>query len=491
MNRTTAELEDQIRAVFAAQARGIDEQTERSRLDSGDSALWAAPPAIDSTEHVLLLDPIRAVRRPPPRRSALTVAAALVVAATGIAAVSRVGGHGPEATVPATGTSVSALVLAGETVLGTDPLVVQAPLGPDPTFDPSVLGTELRFEPVTSLDEAVVRARLDNLAAGIAALRSSDPEAAGLFVPKVTVTGWLDGKLWLTTVADRPAPPADSDADPSVTVHRYSWTSFEDGSTVLETPAPTVDGDSVEGIALPESAADPFAAGGGVAVASPTGPVFVNHLPRSVAVVSYGDADRRWWIRPRGGVAAFPADLLPGEHYTVRAYAADGTVLTEQGGDNTLASSPLEDPADPGELLLPVPTEDEHGQPVDLGGSGRPVILVYGGSWCAPCERGIADVTAVLDALGDTVDIYAVPSPSDAADAWPQLDAWHHPRIRFTDPGVQTPVEVGTASPLYVKGVPSVLVIGADGVVLARLGFENLADELAGLGLSPPPPGAD
>lgn len=475
MNRTTAELEDQIRAVFAAQAAGVDEAASRSLLADGHAA-----PLTDR------------IHRRPPRgvRPLLAAAAAVAVVAAGAVAVVRSGdrdgdGLGPSDTVALhTG---PALLLPGETVLSADPLVVQAPLGPEPAFDTAPLGTELRFEPVTSLDDPDVRDRLDALQAEVADMRAEIPEAAALTVPKVTVSGWLDDNLWLTTVADRPIPAGESVSDLEADVWRYSWTWFEDGSAVFETPAAPVAATSLDGIAQPTGTAEVF--GRGVAGSFPTGPIYVSRLPATVAVVSYTDADQRYWVRPRGGVAAFPAVLNRSETYTIRAYAADGTVLGEESGDNTQGNAPLTYLADPGEPLLPVPTLDEQGQPIEIMGRGRPLILVYGASWCTPCQTGIAEATAAIDALGDTVDVYAVPFQTDGTDAWPQLVAWHHPRIRFDTTPVEQRHRDGVATPLDVDGVPTVLVVGADGVVLARyLGFEDLASELAGLGLTPPPP---
>lgn len=473
MNRTTAELEDQIRAVFASQAAGVDEAATRSRLGHGPGA------------------PVKDRSRPQASREVrplLAVAAAVAVVAAGaVAFVRSDGGDGPG---PSDGVALHtgpALVLPDETVLNADPLVVQAPLGPEPAFDTAPLGTELRFEPVTSLDDPDVRTRLDALDAQFADMRTAIPEAGELTVPKVTVSGWLDGKLWLTAVADRPIPDSEPVTDLEADVWRYSFVSFEDGSAVFETPAAPVLSTSLDGIAQPTGTADLF--GRGVAGAFPTGPIYVSRLAATVAVVSYTDPDQRYWERPRGGVAAFPATLGRSDTYTIRAYAADGTVLGQVSGDDTEADPSPTDLA--GASLRPVPTFDEQGQPIEILGTGRPVILVYGASWCAPCQNEIADATAAIDALGDTVDVYAVPYLTDGTDAWPLLDTWHHPRIRFVE---STPAEnqhrEGVATPLDIGGVPAVLVVGADGVILGRVGFEDLATELAGLGLSPPVAGS-
>lgn len=174
----------------------------------------------------------------------------------------------------------------------------------------------------------------------------------------------------------------------------------------------------------------------------------------------------------------------------MRAYSADGTVIGEQSGD----SGPATDPrylADVGERLLAVPTFDERDQPVTLGAAGRATILVYGASWCAPCQDHLAEAMSALDALGGTVDVYAVPFAEREPGAWPQLVGWHHPRIRFDLPVPAPPGRDGAAYPMDIDGVPTVLVIGADGVILAQLGFEDLGSKLAELGLSPPPSGAD
>ncbi len=490
MNRSTAELEDRIRAVFAAQAGAIDELAAQS--PKGRAGLGVHDGQYRAEERHLLVVPDQAVARPkvPRRRLALGAAAALALVATGVVTV-RNRQATTDAVDPADTLAVvtgPALTLPGDEVLSADPLVVQAPLGPTPSFDTSALGDELRFDPVDSLADPAVKARLDGLAAEVDGLRSSVPEAAGLRVPKTTVIGWLDGKLWLSTVAERPIPAGEAVDDPRATALRYSWVSFEDGSAVFETPGAAVAADSVEGIALSRNSADPFARG--VAGAFPTRPpLYVDRLPSAVAVVSYADADQRWWVRPRGGVAAFPAQLTRNETYTMRAYSADGTVIGEQSGD----SGPAADPrylAEVGERLLAVPTFDEHDQPVTLGAAGRPTILLYGGSWCPPCQDHLAEVVSTLDALGDTVDVYAVPFAEQEPGTWPQLAAWHYPRIRFQLPVPATPGRDGTAYPMDIDSVPTVLVIGADGVILGRLGFEDLGSKLAELGLSPPPQGA-
>lgn len=472
MNRPTAELEDQIRAVFAAQAVGVDEAAARSLLAHG-------PDATPVTDRV---------QRHAPRgvRPMLAAAAAVAVVAAGAVAVVRSSdGDGPAPSDTVALHTGPALVLPGETVLSADPLVMQAPLGPEPAFDLTPLGTELEFTPVTSLDDPDVRDALAALDAEVAEMREDIPEAAELTVPKVTVSGWLAGKLWLTVVADRPIPAGEPITNPEADVWRYSWTWFGEGSSVFGTPGAPVAATSVDGMAPPTETVDVFDQG--VAGSFPTGPIYVSRLPAAVAVVSYTDADQRFWERPRGGVAAFPAVVNRIATYTIRAYAADGTVLGEVSGDDTLADTSS---ADPGETLLPVPALDERGRPVEIMGKGRPVILVYGASWCRPCQDEIADATAAIDALGDTVDVYAVPYQTDGTDAWPQLDAWQHPRIRFDITAEESPHREGVATPVDIDGVPAVLVVGADGVVLGRLGFQNLASELAGLGLTPPVAGS-
>jgi len=88
----------------------------------------------------------------------------------------------------------------------------------------------------------------------------------------------------------------------------------------------------------------------------------------------------------------------------------------------------------------------------------------------------IEEALPVLDALGDTVDIYAVPHYTEADDAWPTSTDWPYSHLWLsTDNRLRD-----------IGAVPSVLVLDGANVVIGVIhSFDDLAAELVKLGVTP------
>lgn len=161
---------------------------------------------------------------------------------------------------------------------------------------------------------------------------------------------------------------------------------------------------------------------------------------------------------------------------TVLAALAAGAVLWLAGGDDSPTSEPdvrLTDPdIAPGE-------ERELGSPVDvevllLDGStttirdqldGRPVVVNFFQSYCAPCVREMPEFQEVASELSGTVDfigLAVLDRPEDAADLVEQTGVTY-PWFRDRDGDASTAANV--------TNMPTTLFVAADGsVVTARSG---------------------
>ncbi|HUF97472.1 MAG TPA: TlpA disulfide reductase family protein [Ilumatobacter sp.] len=93
----------------------------------------------------------------------------------------------------------------------------------------------------------------------------------------------------------------------------------------------------------------------------------------------------------------------------------DGTIQLDEPG---IYDEPLDEVnPDPTGLVLPdVPLEDAEGNSVDLASyRGKPLVLNFWFSRCAPCARELADFQTVYEEVGDTVQFVGI-DPFDTVE---------------------------------------------------------------------------
>jgi cytochrome c biogenesis protein CcmG, thiol:disulfide interchange protein DsbE len=164
------------------------------------------------------------------------------------------------------------------------------------------------------------------------------------------------------------------------------------------------------------------------------------------------------------------------------------------GGDETL----IEETAEPVEVsgeALPqfAQTEDDaaigftfptlsgtdlDGQPITIGGSGRPTLVVFVAHWCPHCQREVPVIQEWVDAgnLPDDVDLVTVSTSIDPSrpnfppSAWLADEGWTAPTL--VDPDNAAGVAAG------LSAYPYFVVVDADGNVVARVTGELPTGEL-------------
>jgi len=460
------ELEDRIRDLFTHQSVLLDAIHE----DRGVANLLDGPmstTAENTSNHL----PAVASPSTRPRWVLAGATAAVLVLVVGFVAT-RPAANGSEIGTTSGGqggvdasTPWQYYVLPGETLLSEAPLVVAAAPGDDPDFDTSGLGQRLEFVPITDIDDDVA-----------ALISQPHPRGEDRVTTKVTLLGRVEGEPWVLRVTDGPEEPmarAESDdGSPSPSTNLR-------GRYLLSTDSGFGSGDfalteSLDMIAIPE--ADSVPTGQGAGLSTPTGWVTWDSLPSNVAVVSFTDSDQKWWIVPSAGVAVFPAQFDDGERFTLQAFASDGRPMGSYGETVDYAADARAAEPKVGEKIDVIGGSDIAGNPLVVEANGRPTLFVYGASWCIPCSQVIEEALPVLDALGDTVNVYAVPYYTEADDAWPTDPEWPYPRL-WLNPNNRL---------RDIGAVPSVLVLDGTNVVIGVIhSFDDLAAELAKLGITP------
>ena len=132
------------------------------------------------------------------------------------------------------------------------------------------------------------------------------------------------------------------------------------------------------------------------------------------------------------------------------------------------------------------------GEPMTIGGSGRPTLVMYVAHWCPHCQREVPVVQDWVDAgnLPEGVDLVTVSTSIDPSrpnyppSAWLADEGWTAPTL--VDPDGSAAVAGG------LTGYPYFVVVDADGNVVARTTGELTVDQLdqlvgAGAGLGRPP----
>lgn len=164
-------------------------------------------------------------------------------------------------------------------------------------------------------------------------------------------------------------------------------------------------------------------------------------------------------------------------------------------GDVTIDGDPLprlQDPASDIAVGMPAPVAegvDLDGNPITVGSSEEPTILLFLAHWCSFCQREVDLLTPWLEENElDGVDFKAIATGSAAdrpnwpPNAWLEREEWPVPTMLDDEAG-----STGTAYGL--SAFPFWVVLDADGVVQARFTgglseeqFEMIAEQAAALG---------
>ncbi len=149
----------------------------------------------------------------------------------------------------------------------------------------------------------------------------------------------------------------------------------------------------------------------------------------------------------------------------------DGTIMLDEPG---IYDEPLDEvnPDTSGLVLPDVPLEDVEGNSVFLTEyRGKPLVLNFWFSNCAPCVREVADFQTVHEELGDEVQFVGV-NPFDTVEAMTQFaDERGVTYDRLRDP------ERSFVNVIELVAYPVTLFVDADGRILRQTG-ELRADEL-------------
>ena len=106
---------------------------------------------------------------------------------------------------------------------------------------------------------------------------------------------------------------------------------------------------------------------------------------------------------------------------------------------------------------------------------GRPVVLNFWATWCAPCVAEMPDLQRVQDTFGDAVTVVGVNTGENAATVREWATAHNLAFLLTLDPA-------GDATAAYqLRGQPTTFVINAEGVVTDVLFGPTTADQLTQL----------
>lgn len=150
--------------------------------------------------------------------------------------------------------------------------------------------------------------------------------------------------------------------------------------------------------------------------------------------------------------------------------AFDGTIQLDEPG---IYQEPLDEvnPDTSGLVLPDVPLEDAEGKSVSLTNyRGKPLVLNFWFSNCAPCVREVADFQEVHEELGDAVQIVGV-NPFDTVDAMTRFaDERGVTYDRLRDP------ERSFVNVIGLVAYPVTLFVDADGRILRQTGELDAAE---------------
>jgi thiol-disulfide isomerase/thioredoxin len=121
---------------------------------------------------------------------------------------------------------------------------------------------------------------------------------------------------------------------------------------------------------------------------------------------------------------------------------------------------------------------DLDGEPMTIGGTGRPTLVVFLAHWCPHCQREVPVVQEWVDGgnLPDDVDLMTVSTSIDPSrpnyppSAWLADEGWTAPTL--VDP------DNAAAAAAGLSAFPFFVVVDADGQVVARVSGELTTDQL-------------
>lgn len=198
------------------------------------------------------------------------------------------------------------------------------------------------------------------------------------------------------------------------------------------------------------------------------------------------------WAFAVGGVAVLALALLVA--WLTAGEGGDRPSVAEIAGAPVVEGETLPvagDPADDPSVGQPAPTvqgEGFDGEPITIGESEQPELLVFMAAWCPHCQDELTELVAFVEdgRVPDDVRLTAVVTGlDDTRDNWPP-DAW------FEDEGWTGPVIVDDADSSIAEaygqpGTPYWVAIDGDGQIAARVSgrlpmetVDLVLDDLAG-----------
>ncbi len=289
------------------------------------------------------------------------------------------------------------LVLDGEQVISTDPLIVLPVPVDAPLFDTSGLGEDVSVQPATSMGPEY-QALIDGFYAPTGTSRQDQQQ-----IIKVSLVGTLDGEPWAMIVSDGP--------------DTLGWFENQEGDVLrLRTPASPgrfgSSGDKVFADTL-DLVAPPETISGSFGLSYPVGWFIWDELSPEVSVVSFADADRNLWVRPSGGVAIFRGQFDDGESWTVTAYDKNGSVLETRSDVGGRASDNADSIPAFGEVIEDLGVGSQDGT--------KPTLVLLGAGWCVPCNQDVSGLIDGLSGIDDQVNVYSKVLHADGLE-WPAAE---------------------------------------------------------------------
>ena len=171
------------------------------------------------------------------------------------------------------------------------------------------------------------------------------------------------------------------------------------------------------------------------------------------------------------------------------APTTDVSQLADAKSRAHIEDCPSSDGKAPADDALPDLTLDclGGGSPVRLAGlTGRPTVINFWASWCAPCREELPLLAKADRAYGDRLRVIGV----DFADSAPDLALELAEQSGVTYPLLADP-DSDTKAPLKVIGLPQTVFVDVQGRMVAteRVAFRSYADLTAAiekhLGVSP------